>query len=211
MQLCCIYNSICSKPNGDLFIACHVESGQAWANKSCFFWHHTQLSALFKLNKHAKCSNIVINNQPMWIESNLNLPTCTKACKLISLLLAFFGYLVFFSTSEMWGWYGSALPCNTLLAMLLHLNNYEQCCTRLLKVLHICCNTDVLGVLLIYPYSPSDAAHPQELCLELCIYNFQTPCCSVTIYQCIYTCMHAYTHIYYMYAYRRRNRGARGL
>ena len=46
--------------------------------------------------------------------------------------------------------------------MLLCLGKYEQSCTRPLKVLHKCCNTDVLGVLLIYPHSPSGAVHLQN-------------------------------------------------
>ena len=29
-------------------------------------------------------------------------------------------------------------------------------------MLHKCCNTDVLGVLLIYPHSPSGATHPRD-------------------------------------------------
>ena len=43
--------------------------------------------------------------------------------------------------------------------MLLCLASYEQCSTQLLKVIHKCCNTDVLGVLLIYPHSPSGVWH----------------------------------------------------
>ena len=49
-----------------------------------------------------------------------------------------------------------------LLATLLCLTSYEQCSTQLLKVLHKCCNTDVLRVLLIYPHSPSGAVHNQD-------------------------------------------------
>ena len=40
----------------------------------------------FKLNK---CTNLAINNQPMWIKSNLSLQTCTKACNLTAQLLVF--------------------------------------------------------------------------------------------------------------------------
>ena len=54
------------------------------------------------------------------------------------------------------------LPHCTLLATLLCLASYEQCSTRLLKVLHKCCNMDVLGVLLIYPHSPSGAHRPRD-------------------------------------------------
>ena len=53
--------------------------------------------------------------------------------------------------------YGSVLPCITLLATLLCLTSYEQCSTRLLKMLHKRCNTDMLGDLLIYSHSPSGA------------------------------------------------------
>ena len=57
--------------------------------------------------------------------------------------------------SERWYWYGSVLLLrSTLLTMLLCLASYVQCSTWLLKVLHKCFNTDMLGVLLIYPHSP---------------------------------------------------------
>ena len=73
------------------------------------------------------------------------------------------------STSEMWYWYGNVLPRSTLLTMLLCLASYEQCSTRLLKMLHKC-NTDVLGVLLIYLHSPSGAhrqSNPSLPCYNL--------------------------------------------
>ena len=65
--------------------------------------------------------------------------------------------------------YGSILPRITLLATLLCLASYEQCSTRLLKMLHKHCNTDMLGVLLIYPHSPLGAA-----CLWDCAYIYQS-------------------------------------
>ena len=46
--------------------------------------------------------------------------------------------------------------------MLLCLASYEKCSTRLLKMLHKRCNTDMLRVLLIYPHSPSGAACPRD-------------------------------------------------
>ena len=46
--------------------------------------------------------------------------------------------------------------------MLLCLASYEQCSTRLLKMLHKRCNTDMLGVLLIYPQSPLGTARPWD-------------------------------------------------
>ena len=49
-----------------------------------------------------------------------------------------------------------------MLATLLCLASYEHRSTRLLKMLHKHCNTDVLGVLLIYPHSPSGAARPRD-------------------------------------------------
>ena len=39
---------------------------------------------------------------------------------------------------------------------------YEQCTTRLLKMLHKRCNTDMLRVLLIYPHSPLGTARPWD-------------------------------------------------
>ena len=58
--------------------------------------------------------------------------------------------------------YGSVLPCSTLLTMLLCFASYEQCSARLLKMLHKRCNTDMLGVLLIYPHSPLGTARPWD-------------------------------------------------
>ena len=50
----------------------------------------------------------------------------------------------------------------TLLATLLCLASYKQCSPQLLKMLYKGCNTDVLGVLLIYPHSSSGIACPQD-------------------------------------------------
>ena len=39
----------------------------------------------------------------------------------------------------------------------------QRCYAALvMKMLHKCCNTDILGVLLIYLHSPSGAARPQD-------------------------------------------------
>ena len=54
------------------------------------------------------------------------------------------------------------LPHSTLLATMLCLTSYEQCSTRPLKMLHKCCNTDVLRVLLICPHSSLGAAMPWD-------------------------------------------------
>ena len=58
--------------------------------------------------------------------------------------------------------------------------NYRQCCTQLLKMLH--CNTDVIQVLLIYLYSPSSDVCPWESC----VYISQTSHCHVIIYYMFY-------------------------
>ena len=62
---------------------------------------------------------------------------------------------------------GSVSPRCTLLAMLFATGSFEQCCIRLIKVLHKFCNTDMLRVLLIYryPHSPLGAARPRD-----CVY-----------------------------------------
>ena len=90
MKLCCIYNSVPSRPNGGAFIACYAEFGLVQADEATLHWA-SHLSALianmFKLNKHAKCLNLAINYQPMCIDSNSSLTIYTKACKLIALLL----------------------------------------------------------------------------------------------------------------------------
>ena len=64
-----------------------------------------------------------------------------------------------------------------LLATLLCLASYKQCSTQLLKVLHKYCNMDVLGVLLIYPHSPSGAAYPRD-----CAYISVKPLAAVLQY-----------------------------
>ena len=81
-----------------------------------------------------------------------------------SIIICVFSHCTFFSASETWYWYGSILPCSirTLLAKLLCLSSYKQCCTRLLKVSHKCCNMNMLRILLIYPHSPSGALCPQD-------------------------------------------------
>ena len=59
--------------------------------KSHFIQHYTfqHCSDTFKLNNHVKCLNLTMNSQSTWIESNLSLPTGTKAYKLIALLFTF--------------------------------------------------------------------------------------------------------------------------
>ena len=42
------------------------------------------------------------------------------------------------------------------------LASYKHCSTQLLKMLHKCCNMDILGVLLIYLHSPSGTARPRD-------------------------------------------------
>ena len=97
------------------------------------------------------------------INVDSNLSTYTKA----SLLLQHNRFICILSfphwASERWYWYSSILLLrSTLLAMLLWLASYKQCSTRLLKVLHKCCNTDMLGALLIYLHSPLGTACPWD-------------------------------------------------
>ena len=62
---------------------------------------------------------------------------------------------------------------------LLYLTCYEQCSTRLVKMLHKCYNMDMLGVLLIYPHSPSGTVRPRD---RAYIRISQTLHCRVTTY-----------------------------
>ena len=75
---------------------------------------------------------------------------------------------------------------STLLTMLLCLASYEQCNTQLLKVLHKCCNKDVFGVLLIYPYSQSgvhwDGAYILVKPLAVVLQYIMYVCTYVTTY-----------------------------
>ena len=92
-----------------------------------------------------------------------------------STIVCIFSHSMFSSASETWYRYSSILlPHNTFLATLLCLASYEQCNTWLLKVLHKCCNTNVLGVLLIYLHSPLGAAYPQD-----CVYVSVKPLAAV--------------------------------
>ena len=72
------------------------------------------------------------------------------------------------------------LKCDTNMVVFYRVVSYLQhCYTSLVmsnavhdywKVLHKGCNTDVLGVLLIYPHSPSGAARPRD---HAYIYDFK--------------------------------------
>ena len=135
-----------------------VTQNLAWYRllKSCFNWHHTfqHCSNMFKLNKHARCLNLTINNQSMWIESNSSLPTSAKVCKRIALSLVVSAISSFPELLSHKANMIALLSCSTLFTMLLYLGNYKQCSIQLLKMLHKCCNTSVLRVLLIYSHSP---------------------------------------------------------
>ena len=85
-----------------------------------------------------------------------------KSRSIVTASFAFSAVASLYSTSEMWYRYISILLRNTLLATLLFLSSYEQWSTWLQKMLHKRCNMDVLGVLLIYPHSPSGAVHPRD-------------------------------------------------
>ena len=105
--------------------------------KSCFGWHHTfqHCLVIFKLNKVAKhllnLAKSINQHEWNWTQDSI---------------ASVFSHHVFSSATETWDWYGNVLPSNTLLATLLCLGSYEQCCTQLLKVLYKCCNTDVVRV-----------------------------------------------------------------
>ena len=86
---------------------------------------------------------------------------CTKAGYkhryAISLLLAFLAISCFPLILK----HKTNMVASYHIVMLLCLDSYEQCCTQLLKVLHQVCNTDVCGVSLIYPHSPSGTVLPR--------------------------------------------------
>ena len=76
--------------------------------------------------------------------------------------------------------------------------------TQLLKMLHKHCNTDMLGVLLIYPHSPSGAAYPRHRTyisvkplaavlqpINVCSYACLYVCIMYAL--CMYVCMYVYT------------------
>ena len=88
--------------------------------KLCFIWHNTFQHCLdiFKMNKHAKCLKLGKINQLTWMESNSNLPTWTKTCKLIALLLAFSAILLF----------PQLLSHEADMVASYHIVSYLQCC-----------------------------------------------------------------------------------
>ena len=100
------------------------------------------------------------------INVDSSLSTCAKTGLSLYSIIVLFAFSAIASfphwASERWYQYGSVLlPHSTLLAMSLCLASYEQCSTRLLKVLHKCCNTDVLGFYW-YSHSPSGAVCPRD-------------------------------------------------
>ena len=128
-------------------------------------WRHAfqHCSNIFKLNKCAKCLTLGITS---YYNQCSSLTMCEKAGLLLqhNCFICVFSYRIFSHwASERWYQYGSILlPCSTLLAILLCLASYKQCSTWLLKVLHKSCNMNMLGILLIYPHSPSGAACPRN-------------------------------------------------
>ena len=134
--------------------------------------------------------------KPQLINVDSSLPTCTKTglslqhhrlCfQLLHLFLSFLNMILIWQCLKL-------LPPSILLATLLCLASYKQCSTRLLKVLHKGCDTDVLGILLIYPYLPLGAARHHD-----CAYILVTPLTAVfrpiniyiyTYVVCVYVCM----------------------
>ena len=85
--------------------------------------------------------------------------------------------------------------------------SYKQCSTRLMNMLRKRCNTDVLGVLLIYPHSSSGAARPQDRayisakpslpCYNplMYVYTYVCICVYVCMYLCMYVCMYVHTYV----------------
>ena len=100
----------------------------------------------------------------MWMESNSNL---FDVCKIRPIVTA--SSLAFSAVSSR---FPQLLKCDTNMVVSYRVVPYLQHCYaslvmsnavhNYLKMLHKHCNTDMLGVLLIYPHSPSGAAYPQD-------------------------------------------------
>ena len=94
--------------------------------------------------------------------------------------------------------FSQLLKCDTDMVASYRVVPYLQRCyvslvsTWLLKMLHKCCNTDVLGVLLIYPHSPSGTA-----CSWDCAYISVKPLAAML--QHLNQCMYACTYVIYVY------------
>ena len=94
-----------------------------------FIQHHTfqHCSYTFKLHEHGKCLNLIVNNQQTWLETNSSFLTCIKPCKCIALSLVLSVISSF--PQHLRCEADIVLPHSTLLATLLCLGIYEQCCT----------------------------------------------------------------------------------
>ena len=126
--------------------------------KWCFIQRHTfqHCSNTLKLNKCAKYLNLAINNQQCGqnrIQAFKHVPKsislqhyCVRYQPLACLFLSFRDMRLI--------WQHLNIQCLTC-SIVVPGYSYEQCCAQLLKVLHKCCNTDVLGVLVIYLHYPS--------------------------------------------------------
>ena len=82
--------------------------------------------------------------------SNVNIRQALYIAHVFNIVIMTIPQLLFCCVVSYWQW-------------LEHYRHYRV--TKLLRMLHQCCNTIVLGVLLIYVYSPSSAVHPWELCV----------------------------------------------
>ena len=131
------------------------------------FGQHTfqHCSNTFKLKKCAKCLNLVktINQRGWnWTEASW----CTPNQSAYSIIASVFSHCFFSSASETWNGYCSILPHGILLAMLLCLGDYKQRCTQLLKVLHECCNMDILSLYVMSIY----LSNPSLVCCNILMY-----------------------------------------
>ena len=107
-------------------------------------------------------------------------PNVRQSLQAYSSITSIFSHCMFSLASEARDKHGNVLPCSILLTMLLCLGSYKEHCTQLLKVLHKCCNMDVLIVLLIYPHSPLGAT-PSRV-LRIYQTNPSLPCYNIIRY-----------------------------
>ena len=140
----------------------------------------------------------------MWIESNC-LPTCAKAGLSLQPRSSF-------AFSAVASRFPQLLKCDTNMVVSYHVAPYLQRCyaslitsnaVHDLKMLHKRCNTDVLGILLIYQHSLLGAGHPRDRVyisvkplaamlqpINVYIYVYTYACMYVRTYVRMYVCMY---------------------
>ena len=147
-------NSIPNKPNGDPFTAYHMEF-LVWHNlmKPHFTWYSTSQHHSGHIQTKQMCQMFKPcckqSTKADWVKFKQS--DVAKACWVYSIITAFSAIL---SPPQSQRLKADMVATCCIAPNLKHchvLGVYEQCCIRPLKVLHKCCNMDVLRIPPTYP------------------------------------------------------------